>query len=748
MTNRHYRSCYTNRTRNEGGVVISGWTSLGVSPELSQESLDFCLSKQSKNNTGSNDLLPGIIEEGHWEVYYEQGQVFYIHNQYGLVDYRNRFNYFSHAIIFPDGKDVLASPNSFLALSRDTFARSEEEMESKDELIYGETWTDEAAFQVTGLDQTRYEKLLQAVYSYIQSDDYFDPLYLSAANDEQRKALLYLIYTGLPLSCRSLISVSSHPTSTTRSLKLVFHQDANSERYYFDTALGKTSLDIDEELTENVPSLKTIGHVSEKQREDYFKELAQIGERFDLATSTEEVALRFLHLLVQAEPQDELAILQACLRIRKRSLALDDYLAKSLKDYLAKGGEMTQYDENFLNRCQQGTQSPALKEFIFQYRVNLLLRLEHAQAVQVLKEFEGEERKKAIAYLQADKSGVRLYETYLLSYYKENSPKTLSGWQFFLDEIADLPKPPSILSIWSKKARECYVTEIQSQVGKLSAYKTYLGILEELHQKEDKLLEAMNMLVQSIDIDHLQLDQKMQELLMEPIRHSSWKYYQLIKADIDEGIASKKFHEICNLLRDRKRLVEDFSRELPFSSEQFVNAYLRHIDLPKIDKDWICYMLNIDDSECYQQMLDLQASLDQKQWDELQEAYRVLADKDALLSTLKDMVLSVLVEIDQHTQVPLDVWLLVCEGEIESLLELSLSIFQNSTDELLKNSRLIHEEEHQRLLQTYVQKRGKYYQKVRKLLKQATKTESSNFGKGLLQKILPFGSSKGHRRER
>ena len=187
---------------------------VAVSPDLPSTAREFCARAQNvvaANTVGQRGL------KSLYEILCDGGYVYVIHTAL------RQANFFSHAFIFP-GREVLNNPDSFLALSRENFKKSEKEALEWDgayeSLIRDPPMTLEQARKLAGAESPEaYRSLICCAYA--QMEQHKIPLFVrydapkdgvtEADANRQIRALLHCVWSGLPLFLRRRFSAVSSP---------------------------------------------------------------------------------------------------------------------------------------------------------------------------------------------------------------------------------------------------------------------------------------------------------------------------------------------------------------------------------------------------------------------------------------------------------------------------------------------------------------------------------------------------------
>lgn len=737
----YYESCFSNIEKTVGAKVSSGWDTLAVSDDLPSELYTICRELQSKNCEGLNKISEEVLQSGQWEIEVAQNHLFYNHTQYGLTDYHGRPNLFSHSLIFPEAKNLLANPNTFLTISSSTFAKNQDDLDSKNGLIYDEQMTFDTALELCQLNLGTLEKLLAAVYERISSDMIFEPLYIDCSDDRQKKALLYLIYSSLPLSLRPLLSLSSVKTPKVTTKQLVFDKEATKERYYFSLEAGAASI-LDDQVDFELPVfLKYPLSLSEEDKQNYFLNIERACHEMGMENTTEEVALRFCHngIISQGE-EDLLGRIKDGLRIGQRTPELDYYLAVLLKHFVAQGQFLGEYDEHFLTQCQNRTKVDELKEIATVYFTNTLLRLEQDQALAKLKDMDDSAIAVAEKHLSKSEAGKSLYHAFLSDYLSSKEVTSLEDLLEVTKGLVALPSHDLLSPDIITKSKDLFTKELETTSDSLeiaNVYKTFKNVITLVSDDEGLLEDGQEVLLSLLKFDSFKLDKNSEDLLNSLTINDKRKAFYMDLLDLHRQLRTEKDStclnaQLTNFIDTNKKQ----RSYLNISPSQIISKILEFSTLSEHDKDWIVLINELNDADTKTSFDNLKDSLAGQNFNQFMTEYKDLItypeesySEQAKRTKLFAWLFKALSYIDAKEVVPLDIWLIVgreSHAHKTAIDEAKPRIFGERMVDIVSESTLLDDEAYLAYLKAYVKSKGKYSKIVAKLLKMQGKED---FGK-------------------
>jgi len=229
----------------------TGWALINTSENIPQTLAEDFTAVQRKNAGAAsgtpvpmgNNETPSCM----YEIYYKNGSVGLVRVQYRLSDGQGRPVSFAHGYIFSDAYTLLKKPENLLCIKKENFAdqRIKEEeraalkavpgafnsvliarsgiRETPLELLMDEPFSLEGALNACGLTKEAYRTYILAIYVHVLSTHTDKNLYIKTdGSEEYARNLLYLTYSAIPYSMRTLLSASTYLHTEQHNTTLIF----------------------------------------------------------------------------------------------------------------------------------------------------------------------------------------------------------------------------------------------------------------------------------------------------------------------------------------------------------------------------------------------------------------------------------------------------------------------------------------------------------------------------------------------
>ncbi len=376
--------CYTNATREAGGIVSSGWQAVCVSPDLPSDAFSTCTKIQNSNSSIQNTMTD---ENGNvlnlFEICGDGSYIYVIRTQYGLLDRLGRANMFSHAYIFPcKDNGMISDPNSFLTLSNENFKDNEEAAnEFADEFTRLPAYNISEAMNRCGLDKTKLLTLVKSVYAQMSDKKTAKPLYIQYdGSEETLRALLFCIYYAMPFAIRRQLSVASVKTVNTVEKNIIFSKKAIEQELYFNPISGESTI-----LTARIERrLSRLGfldfcveNIISPDIQNYFKMLEEKTVELGDTAGSNELLMKIAHIqltnmnLCDVEDSELDVRLSDALRSHSvGSIAMNDYIALLLSEITTRELILTEENEGALIERLTASESVSLLKAVRQYNLH------------------------------------------------------------------------------------------------------------------------------------------------------------------------------------------------------------------------------------------------------------------------------------------------------------------------------------------------------------------------------------------
>lgn len=295
MSRKYYQICYAHSD--------TGWAVINTSENMPQELVnDFssiergnaALASGTKVAMGGNKT-PSCM----YEIYFRNNHVGLVRVQYSLSDSQGRPISFAHGYIFPDAYELLKDPNGLLGITNKNFADqklSEEERSSirsvpgeynrrlieqssiknlPDEFQRTAPFTIESSMKECGFSEETYQRYILTIYSQLLSSNTDNNLYIKTdGTEEYAWKLLYLTYSAIPFSMRTLLSASTYLHTEQHNTKLIFCAELPENMPHIDPKTGVNNVMseiVEKRLKDRNPFIvKSLGFVLRNKHDQFF----------------------------------------------------------------------------------------------------------------------------------------------------------------------------------------------------------------------------------------------------------------------------------------------------------------------------------------------------------------------------------------------------------------------------------------------------------------------------------------------
>lgn len=502
MIDQVFQCCYTHVSREQNGAVSTAWMPVAVSPNLPEKAKEFCTRVQSIHSK----KVSGVVdEEGNTldllEICGDGQYVYLLRTRFGGIDF-GRANMFSHAYILP-WDSLTDRINDFLTVDLANFAATEEEaLEPRPALQRKRPLTLQQALDTLQLDRKNYVTLIRCVYAQMEQKAP-QPLYIQYdGTEQQRDALLYCIYAGLPIEMSRRLSAASAPSATEMQRNLIFSRKAAAHTQYINPLTGENNLLLG--LAER--KIRGLGFVdyaanseNETDAEAYLQELNKTAKSLAGQLTPNAKTMKIAHQLITESSLEALDDGQLEQRIGDALSAksagselMEDYLAQMMIIVLDRGMALTNVsDEMLMEKLDSATD----KGFISmgeQYFTACLLRKSEDDACRMLRAASPNMFRRYCKTLVGSEKGRALLDRF----HAECVTDAGGGWadlQAALEHSAYLAKYPSgrtrTLSAVSDAAWRRYQQELCRPGSKTETLASYADVMKKILPPE-KLAEA------------------------------------------------------------------------------------------------------------------------------------------------------------------------------------------------------------------------------------------------------------------
>lgn len=492
MTERILQCCYTNASQEIGGKISSGWQPVAVSEDIPAEAYNACVSFQNANSTIQNAM---VDEHGNvlnlFEISGDGSYVYVMRTQYGLLDRLGRANMFSHAFIFSwKDEGVLTDPNYILSIDSNNFKSNESDAASTPTSLNRVQGIDiSAAMQKSNLDEERYLKLIQCVYTQMTEKKMTEPLFIQYDGTEsQMRALLFCIYYGLPHYLRKTLCIASNTANNDLSKNIIFSENAESKSFFFVPASG----------INNVLSVRTerkiarygfadyvARNITTIDAPDYFSKLEKIAVELGDSTASNELILKIAHQLMQNSNVESYSdadldgILSDALRSKSLgSELMERYIAAMLSETRKRKLFLTDESEANLADRLASPITPELGNAGEQYNIYRFSTLSAPEAARKLDYMSTDVFHRYAKKLAETSNGLEIldlyYSTYVLSSDNISWTKLNQTW----DETSYMSRKPKTDDKIGELAWVLYSDGVKVSGAARETYEEYIALMK------------------------------------------------------------------------------------------------------------------------------------------------------------------------------------------------------------------------------------------------------------------------------
>lgn len=294
MKRKFFQACYAHPD--------TGWGVINTSANIPQSLIDdFSAVERGNAGAAAGTVVPmGESETPScmMEIYCRNDTVGLVRVQYGLSDGQGRPISFAHGYLFPDAYTILKRPNELLCIRRENFAdqriskeeraairstpgafnRELIERSASDMIPAGLSmrtpFTLKNALQRCGMTEAAYRTFVNAVYAHLLSTNTEKNLYVKTdGSEEYAWNLLYLTYSAIPYSMRTLLSASTCLHAGQHNTKLIFCAELPDGMPQIDPVSGDNNVmseTVEKRLKERNPVISAAIDYAMKGRQDQF----------------------------------------------------------------------------------------------------------------------------------------------------------------------------------------------------------------------------------------------------------------------------------------------------------------------------------------------------------------------------------------------------------------------------------------------------------------------------------------------
>lgn len=783
MTERILQCCYTNASQEIDGKISSGWQPVAVSENIPAEAYNACVNFQNANSAIQNAM---IDEHGNvlnlFEINGDGSYVYVMRTQYGLLDRLGRANMFSHAFIF-SWKDecVLTDPNYILSIDSNNFKSNESDAAFTPTSLNRVQGIDiSAAMQMSNLDEERYLKLIQCVYTQMTEKKMTAPLFIQYDGIEsQMRALLFCIYYGLPHYLRKTLCIASNTANNDLSKNIIFSENAESKSFFFVPVSGVNNV-LSARTERKIARYGFADYVARNSTTidapNYFSKLEKIAIELGDSTASNELILKIAHQLMQNSNVESYSdadldgILSDALRSKSLgSELMEKYIAAMLSETRKRKLFLTDENEANLSDRLASPITTELGNAGEQYNIYRFSTLSAPEAARKLGYMSTDVFYRYAKKLAETSNGLEILDHYYSIYVL--SPDNISWMKLnhTWDETSYMSRKPKTEDKIGELAWVLYSDGIKVSGAARETYEEYIALMKKILQPqkiEDCSNAAKEEYWESINFENLSLSAGAEYKFMQ-IRSQRCNMliefflllYNLSKQNGAEFLSAvqgyfKKYSSVLDA-KETKVIFTQIEREI-------TNRYFGHD--PMLMR-WVPISSSVEEPELFKEIIDIRNFLYQYKYNEMVECFLRVSGVSAawvqnskfIMNGISGIIVDFCKNHDSEVHyVPLDVWLSVGGVQFNNAFaifdKIKPSVLTVESFYVIQESKLAGKRKYIRDAEDYIRDRGEEAKTVKKWLaelKQAEKrkraderqlTSNSPAGSSLVDKGLSWFS--------
>ncbi|OUQ46899.1 hypothetical protein B5E64_02445 [Drancourtella sp. An12] len=755
MTERILQCCYTNASQEIGGTISSGWQPVAVSENIPAEAYNACVSFQNANSTIQNAMFD---EHGNvlnlFEISGDGSYVYIMRTQYGLLDRLGRANMFSHAFIFSwKDKDVLSDPNYILSIDSRNFKSCESDAASIPVSLQRVQGIDiSTAMQMSNLNEERYLKLIQCVYTQMTEKKITEPLFIQYDGTEsQMRALLFCIYYGLPHYLRKTLCIASNTANNDLSKNVIFSENAESKLFFFVPTSGANNVlsgRTERKITRYGFVDYAARNIATINAPDYFSKLEKTAVELGDSTASNELILKIAHQLMQNSnveiysDTDLDGILSDALRSKSSNSALmEKYIAAMLSETRKRKLFLTDESEANLADRLASPITLDLENAGEQYNIYRFSTLSAPEAAKKLGYMSPDVFHRYAKKLAEIDNGLEILDLYYSTYVLSSDDVSWLKLKQLWNETSYMTYKPKTDDKIGELAWALYSETVKVPGLAIKTYEEYIALMKRMLQA-DKIEDCCN-----------------------AAKEEYWESINFENLSLAAG-AEYKFMQIrshrCNMLLELFLLLYNLSKQ---NGEEFLSAvqtYFKryYLELTEKDKEniftqiekaisdrysghdsmlieWVHVSSTVDAPELLKEIVNIRYLLYRCQYAEMVECFLQISEvcmtwaknSKTIMNGISNIIIDFCEKHDSELHyVPLDVWLSIGGVKFTNTFtifdKIKPAVLNAESFYVIQESKLISKRKYIRDAEDYIQCRGEEAKTIKKWLaelKQVTK---------------------------
>ncbi len=751
MTEKVLQCCYTNANKETGGKLSSGWQPVSVSKDIPAEAFNMCVGLQNANSAIQKEMLD---EHGKvlnlYEINGDGSYIYVMRTQYGLLDRLGRANMFSHAFVLSwKDESVLCDPNSFLTIQDENFKQNENDADSiPAALIRGSKFSIIDALEISGLNNERYLKLIQCVFSQMTEKKTSEPLFIQYdGSHKQMKALLFCIYYGIPYYLRKKLCVASSTANNDINKNIIFSEKAQTKSSYFIPETGDNNL-LNGRIERKISRYGFADYVARNYNTldavAYYKELEKFANELGDNSASNELILKIAHqLMINAKidtySNDELdSIVSDALRSRSQcSVVMENYIAALVSEVQDRSLFLSEESEINLSERLSSAIAPEFNEAGVNYNLYRICSFSVADAAAKLNKMSSREFEIYSKRMSQMPKGIEILDEYYSRYAIDYNSLSWNQLNKALDESGYVKERPKTENKIGDSAWELYCDEIKTAEKvsyAFSEYATLMGKLIPSSQMESCKNSAKEKYWESVDFSTFDM--------------GNVAIYNLMKSNSKRYILFAEFYKVLYSLSSQSdeaflllintyfskhpSVLDEDTREIVFSQIEKAIA-TRYIGKDKNLIRWVNAVSFIMSKDLFNEIIRIRDLLYSARYSDMaNELLQLLSvgplwsrDSSSIIRIISGNIVTYCDQIETEKRIiPLDLWLAVGSSRHENAFEIfdefKPYVLVDNEDLIVAESALLKRPQYIKEAEEYVKNRGSEFKTVKRWLSKLT----------------------------
>ena len=626
-----------------------------------------------------------------------------------------------------------------LAISDENFADTLENAEGRAErLSYDEPWTLEQAAAEAGLDEEKYAELIRCVHTRLFDRAMVKPLYVQYdGSQRQMKALLFCIYAGVPYYMRKLLRIASDTGNGAERNHLIFSEKAAEKELYvfpqtgennFLTERQKAMLDREVYIDFFARNFRSAG-VS-----DYYFQMDSFVRSFGDAEGSDHILLGLAHRLLyvyggeyeRAENEDLKELLADALRAdTKGNPNLERCIARLLAELNRRNGALFETSEKKLQERIAVSEEECFGAEGERYFRHSLLRMGEEEASDRLLGFSEQQLQGYVEELTGEEKGLRILDRYYAKRLLGEKEITWGKIELYEQIIRQRFTNSAAEEVLDACAEKLYKKGLGNEVKRHEAFARYKSYIEGKREEElvrEQLGKAKRLYweTQTYEAYDYALGREYAEAAEDNERCRGF-------LQISTSIGHYRAKDEAGFWESVHGLIEEGQGTGKSIQEEKLGVLKREIEKRTIHKEalYLCRWIDviayvpkaipIDAALCIKKALrerideNILIKAYQSLWNALRQTTPEV--KNNIAMRINDIAIDALLEAEEKTTVPLDIWLVIGEGQYDNCFKIFddvayVGVLKEKAQHVVRDSRFLREEKYLMKAEQYVREGG------------------------------------------